>query len=392
MAGAALAAVLAPAAAQGARIVTWSDPAVSESRFVDPDAAPPSTYNEPPGVEERPNALKVNVYFPQEYGRQKKKRWPVLYLLHGNGDAYDSWAHPQQGDLRRTARGLGAVVVMPEGDRGFYADHYNGGERGDPAWERYHLEQLIPLVSERLRIKRGRRWHAIAGLSMGGEGTMYYASQRPGYFGTAAAFSAPLSIRRLTFQQGFALGTGASAEPIFGSPGPQEYYWRGHDPIALVDNLASTRLYVSSGNGIPAADELDNALGALLELELSQHAAEFVPAARAVGAPVTYRPHAGIHAWRYWRADLADAIAWDLFAAPPRPENEWTFHSVSERGSAWGIRFRFDDPPQMVQTLSREGKVLRGAGSGSVALRTRRGCRLHPELPFELDLSEECGR
>ena len=385
--------LFAAARADAARIVTWSDPAVSTSRFVDPSAAPAFSYNEPPGVDERPNALKVNVYFPKAYGKHPKRRWPVLYLLHGNGDAYDSWAHPEQGDLLRTARGLEAIVVMPEADRGFYADHWNGGERGAPAWERYHLQQLMRIVSERLRIKRGRRWHAIAGLSMGGEGAMYYASQRPGYFGSAAAFSATLSIRRITFQQAFPLGTnGGSAEAIFGNPVAQEFYWRGHDPLALVGNLASTRLFVSSGNGIPTAGELDNPLGALLELEVSQHAAEFVPAAEAAGAPVTYTPHPGIHAWPYWRADLAAAIAWDPFAEPPEPDNRWTFSTVSQRGGAWGVAFRFDEEPATVQTLIRDGDVLRGDGSGSVALRPHKGCRVHTELPFELDLADVCRR
>ena len=281
---------------------------------------------------------------------------------------------------------------MPEADRGFYADHWNGGERGAPAWERYHLRQLIPLVSERLRIRRGRRWHAIAGLSMGGEGAMYYASQRPGYFGSVAAFSAPLSIRRLTFQQGFTVGTNVSSQAIFGDPVAQEFYWRGHDPLALVGNLASTRIFVSSGNGIPAADELDNAFGAVLELEVSQQAAEFVAAARAAGAPVTYTPHPGIHSWPYWRADLAAAIRWDLFAEPPSPDNRWTYSTVSQRGGAWGIDYRFDEEPAGVQTLIRDGGILRGDGSGSVALRPAKGCRVHVALPFELDVSEACGR
>ena len=76
---------------------------------------------------------------------------------------------------------------MPEGDRGFYTNWWNDGRRGDPGWERYDLEELIPLVERRFRIRRARRWHAIAGLSMGGMGTMYLASQRPHYFGSAAS-------------------------------------------------------------------------------------------------------------------------------------------------------------------------------------------------------------
>jgi S-formylglutathione hydrolase FrmB len=36
------------------------------------------------------------------------------------------------------------------------------------------------MIERRYRIRPQRRWHAIAGLSMGGYGAMYLASQLPG--------------------------------------------------------------------------------------------------------------------------------------------------------------------------------------------------------------------
>jgi len=65
--------------------------------------------------------------------------------------------NPANGDLRNTAKGFRGIIVMPEGDRGFYTNWWNNGERGSPAWERYHLDQLVPLVERRLRIRQGRR-------------------------------------------------------------------------------------------------------------------------------------------------------------------------------------------------------------------------------------------
>ena len=105
-----------------ARVLTWSGPAVSQSRFVDPAAAPPSYYNEPPRVAERPNALKVDVYLPPGYAGHRHRRYPLLLLLHGHGDAYDSWVNPEQGDLLDVAKGLRALVVMPEADHGWYTN------------------------------------------------------------------------------------------------------------------------------------------------------------------------------------------------------------------------------------------------------------------------------
>ena len=69
---------------------------------------------------------------------------PLLLLLHGHGDAYDSWVNPEQGDLLDVAKGLRALVVMPEADHGWYTNWWNGGARGDPAWESYHLDEVIP--------------------------------------------------------------------------------------------------------------------------------------------------------------------------------------------------------------------------------------------------------
>ncbi len=379
---------LAPAAhaATPARIVTWDGAAAGKSRFVDPSAAPAGSYNEPPGVEERPNALRVNVYLPPGYDPDSERGYPVLYLLHGQGDAYDSWANPANGDLLETAARFRGLIVMPEGDRGFYANWWNGGRRGAPAWERYHLDELIPLVERRLPIRRGRRWHAVAGLSMGGEGAIFYASQRPGYFGSAASFSGPLSIERPTYQGAFEAGTGQDREALFGDPQAEAFYWAGHNPAKLAANLRSTRLYVAAGDGVPnpaSPDELDNYFGQLAEAELGQQAAEFAAAAEDAGAEITYAPHQGIHDWPYWRADLAHAIDWGFFRRPPAPRRSWRYTTVATVGRAWGLRFRFGEPPGGLVTFERDGRLLRGEGSGEVTLRAR-GCRIESELPFEL--------
>lgn len=384
-----LAFLAAAAPAHAAEIVTWSGPGVAESRFVDPSAAPPGSYNEPPGVADRPNALRAKVYLPDGYDENPEREYPVLFLLHGQGDAYDSWPNPQNGDLLNTARGFDGIIVMPEGDRGFYANWWNGGKRSDPAWEGYHLEELIPYAMKRLRIKEARRWHAIAGLSMGGEGAMFYASQRPGFFGSAAAFSGPLSIQRPTYQGAFDFATGQSREAIFGDPVAQEFYWRGHNPKELVGNLAYTRLYVAAGDGVPnpaRPEEATNYFGQAAEAELGQHAAEFAAAAEDAGIDVTYRPHQGIHDWPYWREDLADAIDWGFFRRPPATRAEWSYDTVARQGTAWSIQFAFAEPPAELIRFQREGRRLLGEGSGRVTLR-RRSCRVRVDLPFEIRFS-----
>src|SRR4051794_33522892 len=289
---------LAAAPAGASRLMTWT----TSSRFVDPSKVP---FNgPPPGGPELAPALRVNVLLPNGFDRSH--RYPVLYLLHGHGDRFDFWANPERGNVTEVAKGFSGIIVMPEGARGWYTNWWNGGRRGAPAWESYHLDELIPLVERRLKIRPGRRWHAIAGLSMGGEGAMYYASQRPGYFGSAASFSGAISIQRGEWPTGFDT-QGENYSDVYGDA----FYATGHNPTALTANLTHTRLFVAVGDGVPAAnpDELSNNFGQVAEAELSQQAKDFVAAARADEEHPEYRPQQGIHDWPYWRRHLGQAIA-----------------------------------------------------------------------------------
>src|SRR3954468_16306822 len=105
----------APPAAPAARLVTWKHTA---SRFVRPADSPFNSV--PPEAPSKPQALPVNVLLPDGY--TPRKRYPVLYLMHGHGDSYWSWFAAKNGDLLRTARGFPGIIVMPEGGQGWYAD------------------------------------------------------------------------------------------------------------------------------------------------------------------------------------------------------------------------------------------------------------------------------
>ena len=377
---------LLPASAQAEqRLMTWD----TESRFVDPNQIPGAHYNRPPGTPPRPNALKVNVRLPDGYDApaNAKTRYPVLFLLHGVGDGFDSWAHPAQGDLLEVAKDFPGIVVMPEGDRGFYMDAWNGGRRGDPAWERYHLDELIPLAEQKLRIAPGRSKHAIAGFSMGGQGSAYYAAQRPGYFGAVALSSAYLSIQRPTYQTAFELGSQRKSEELFGDPAAQAFYWEGHNPLALLGNLEHTRVFVAVGDGVPGTfEEAANPAANGAEMDLAEHAREFVQAARGRVRDLAYEPQQGGHFWRYWRRHLAGAIRWGLFEDVPEDPARWRFRTVSQRGAAWDYRFEFEQPPDRVQQLEREGDRLSGNGSGSVHLCAKDGGEISAALPFDQPL------
>lgn len=364
-------AVAAPADAD--RIVTLT----TTSRFVDPAT---EHFNSPPkGEPDRPNELRVNVFLPDGYDRGGK--FPVLYLLHGHGDSYSSWANPNNGDLMNVARGFPGLIVMPEGAQGWYANWWNGGERKYPEWESYYLGELIPLIEKRFHILRGRQWHAIAGLSMGGEGAAYLAEQRPGYFGSMASFSGPLSIQRTEYAGGGMDTQGQKFTDVFGPP--DGFYATAHNPMANTVNLQNTRTYVTVGNGTGGVDDVGNYFGAVAEADLARHAEDFVAAAQADKVDVTFVPRDGVHNWPYWREHLKAAIEWGFFKPVPEKVYKWTFRTASQFGEAWGFRYRFVKTPDRIITFKRDGDRISATGTGSVAMRAPNGVRFKAKLPFE---------
>jgi S-formylglutathione hydrolase FrmB len=336
--------------------------------------------------------LRTNVLLPDGY--DGRRRFPVLFLLHGAGGQVGDWARPTQGDVLNTARGLPAIVVMPEAATGFYTNWWNGGRRGAPGWERYFIDELVPLVQRRYRVLPGRANHAIAGLSMGGFGATFLASQLPGYFGSAASFSGLLQHQRPQVDPALQ-AFGARYTDVFG---PQQgFYATGHNSTRLVANLRDTRLYVTVGDGTPEPGVQSSpgtlGLAGVAEAELRQEADEFVDAARRAGDDTTYRPLHGVHDWPYWRRHLRAAIAWGLFRPVAENPTSWSYRTVAQRGSAWGLAYRFAAPPDRVITLSRAGARLRGAGSGTVTLANAAGCGFTARLPFDHALPARiCGR
>jgi S-formylglutathione hydrolase FrmB len=367
-------------------------PAAAEQRLISIDT--PSANVDPSRVSFNSDGkLRANVLLPDGY--DGRRRYPVLFLLHGVGDNYTSWAKPGLGDIRNTAKDLGAIVVMPEAARGFYTNWFNEGRRGDPGWERFYLDELIPQVERELRVLPGRSNHAIAGLSMGGFGAAWLGTQLPGYFGSVASFSGFVQHQRPEVEVGLRAVGGIEYTDIFG---PMEaFYATGHNPTRLAANLTRSRLYVTVGDGVPdlTAESSPAAIvgGAAVEAGLRRQSEELVAAARAAGVDTTYRPLTGIHDWPYWRRHLRDAIAWGLFGPVPEAPDAWTYRTVAQTGDAWGLRYAFDRPPEEVVSLSREGSRLRGHGSGTVTLRNGAGCGFRTSLPFERALPRAiCGR
>lgn len=321
-------------------------------------------------------SLQARVLLPDGYDEQPDRTWPVTYLLHGVGDTSATWLRRENGDAQRGTAGLDAIVVMPEGGRGYWIDHCLGNtDKLGARWSGYVLEEVIPAIHARYRASEARSDHAIGGLSMGGYGAMVLASQLPGYFGQAIGFSGMYNIEAPAVQAFVPFFSNFSYTRMWCRAGGP--YSRAVNPIRLLSNLDRTALYASTGNGLhdPSVEFTFGAAinGGATELLGKDDTADFVRSARARGITVTSRPHtAGTHSWPYWRRELRAWTATKPFATPATPGQEtrtsFTYRSMQEAGNAWGLGFRFTKRPNKLFTIARDGQQLTLTGGGTVTL------------------------
>src|SRR5688572_835458 len=122
---------------------------------------------------------------------ESERYYPVVYLLHGYTDDNTAWL--QFGEVNRYADKAIAdgtippmIIVMPDADSSFYINSYDGKEK----YEDFFIKEFIPSIEKTWRIKAQKRFRGVAGLSMGGYGTLIYSIKHPEMFAAAAPLSA----------------------------------------------------------------------------------------------------------------------------------------------------------------------------------------------------------
>ena len=308
-------------------------------------------------------ATRVRVLLPTGYRAGGRRRYPVLYLLHGALNDERAWT--TMGDAERLTAGLPLIVVMPDsGASGGYTDWYNNGSGGPPRWETYHIDELLPFIDRRLRTVGTRAGRAVAGLSMGGFGAMSYAARHPDRFVAAAAFSGAVDTNN-------PLDIAVTGAEVFGPRDTQEVRWRGRNPWDLAENLRGLRLVVRTGNG-----ETGGPFGGgdIVEKVVHQMSVSFHERLGRLGIAHVWDDYGpGGHSWPYWQRDLRRTlpIMMKVFARPPRPPARVTFTAVEPRYSVYGWRVAWHRPSPApaftaLRGATRNGFALRGAGTATV--------------------------
>ena len=137
----------------------------------------------------------IVVYTPPKYDAAKK--YPVLYLMGGSGEATDSWYKYGQVNWimdNLIAEGkIEPTIVAMVNNQIIHRSTPNHSEFSFKMMEREYKECVIPWVDANYSTIASRESRALAGLSMGGRHTQYIGFRNPQLFGSLGILSAALT-------------------------------------------------------------------------------------------------------------------------------------------------------------------------------------------------------
>ena len=244
--------------------------------------------------------VKFSIYLPADY-ETANRTYPVVYLLHGYGDDNTGWV--QFGEVNRYADKAIAdgtippmIIVMPDGGVSWYINSYDGKVK----YEDFFIKEFMPQVEKEYRIKTEKKYRGVAGLSMGGYGTLIYAIKYPELFAAAAALSAGVFPDDQMINQpddnyenvfGPIFGRGLKGKDRINKA------WQANSVLDLVqdktaDQLSSVRYWIDCGD-----DDFLTKGNSLLHIALTEKK-----------VPHEFRVRDGSHNWTYWRTGITNAL------------------------------------------------------------------------------------
>lgn len=122
----------------------------------------------------------------------KEKNCPVVYLLHGHGNRYDTWLRQTKPELPRLADEKGIIFVCPDGQNSWYWD---SPKNAKVRFETFVSSELVRYIDTHYKTIADRKGRAITGFSMGGHGAMWNGIRHSDVFGAAGSTSGGVDIR-----------------------------------------------------------------------------------------------------------------------------------------------------------------------------------------------------
>lgn len=250
------------------------------------------------------------VYLPPDYNPQPAAPYPVIYFLHGLGntpnDFLERGAAALTDQLIREGRVPPVVIALPTGAVSYYVNRKDGGAPYED-----HVRLEVPAyVESHYAVRRDRGGRAMAGISMGGYGSLKIGLRYPEGFSSVSAHT-PFLMEEVPTGEGTDRQSRMFMQvmrTLFGDP-IDETMWNENNPFALAARLEGRPLpmFISSasqdryGLNVPAEAFHQR----LLELNV----------------PHTFEAFEGLHGWTslldHWEAILKFHAA--AFEPAPSP-------------------------------------------------------------------------
>lgn len=135
-----------------------------------------------------------SVILPHDTHDDPAGGFPVLYLLHGEGEDHSSWLY--RSNIERYAIERGLCVIMPDAGMSYYADLPYGGK-----YLSYITHELPEMMNTMLRIPTSRERTFIGGASMGGYGALKAVLTKPSRYAGCIALSPLADVTRLIVKE-----------------------------------------------------------------------------------------------------------------------------------------------------------------------------------------------
>lgn len=226
--------------------------------------------------------MPYRVILPTGYRNSNEPiRYPVIYLLHGLTGHFSNWTDKTK--VAEYAAKHPFIIVTPEGENGWYSDSVSSPNE---KFESYITKELIPQIDKNYRTLADRDHRVIAGLSMGGYGSLKFGLKYPEMFTLVGSFSGALGAASFTEKNAGSIGKGIDI--IYGAEGSVTRL--ANDIFKLTRELTPDKIkslpYVFQSCGT--------------EDFLIQNNRDFLAILNERKVPHEYREHPGIHDWVFW--------------------------------------------------------------------------------------------
>lgn len=128
----------------------------------------------------------VIVFLPPSYKKDKMRRYPVVYALHGYSIGAEQWSHeihvPQTIEGAFAKGSQEAIVVLPDSKTVYNGSMYSSSATtGD--FEKFIYHDVITYIDAHYRTIPNRESRGLVGHSMGGYGASRIGMKHPDIFG-----------------------------------------------------------------------------------------------------------------------------------------------------------------------------------------------------------------